>query len=149
MPNISAMKESNFLKKEDCGPGILVTIKEVTQENVAKQGAPEELKWCIHFNELEKPMVLNSTNAQLIAQIVKSDETEHWTGVKVVLFNDPSVSYAGKVTGGIRVRAPRGKAAQPLPGPLPKAQVKPVAPPVPTEDLGQGESGDDFGDVPF
>jgi hypothetical protein len=145
MPHINELKESNFLKKEECGQGILVTIKGVSRENVSKQGAPEELKWCIHFEELEKPMVLNSTNAQLIAQIVKSEETDNWPRTKIVLYNDPSVSYAGKITGGIRVRAPRGKAAQPLPQPATKTQPAPA--PVPTENL--REDGDDFGDVPF
>ena len=35
MPNIDTMKDSKFLKKEDCGEGILVTMGEVKQENVA------------------------------------------------------------------------------------------------------------------
>jgi hypothetical protein len=34
----------------------------------------------------------------------------------VVLYVDPNVSYAGKITGGIRLRAPRGK-AKPAPAP--------------------------------
>lgn len=141
--HINQLKESNFLKKEDCGNGILVTIKAVSQENVAKSGAPEELKWCVHFGELEKPMVLNNTNAQLIAQIARSEETDHWTGVKVVLFHDPSVSYGGKVIGGIRVRAPRGKAAQQQNAPAP---TRPAPLPVPTEDP---ISGPDDDSVPF
>lgn len=111
--HINELKESRFLKKEDCGPsGILVTIKEIVQENVAKEGAPEELKWCIILNEADKPFVLNSINAQLIASIAKSEETDQWAGTKIVLYNDPTVNFAGKVTGGIRVRAPRGKVAQ-------------------------------------
>lgn len=142
--HINQLKESNFLKKEDCGNGILVTIKTVSQENVAKSGAPEELKWCVHFGELEKPMVLNNTNAQLIAQIAKSEETDHWTGVKVVLFHDPSVSYGGKIIGGIRVRAPRGKAAQQQNAPAPP---KPAPLPVPTED--PINDPDDDQSVPF
>ncbi len=95
--HINELKKSNFLKKEDCGNGILVTIKNVTQENIAKEGAPEELKWCIHFNEVEKPMVLNSTNGQLIAAILTQDDTDNWTGHKVVLYNDPTVSFGGKI----------------------------------------------------
>lgn len=140
MPHINELRESNFLKKEDCGQGILVTVKQVDQQNVAKAGAPEEMKWCIWFGEVEKPMVLNSTNAQLIAQIAKSEETDHWTGVKVVLYNDPSVSFAGKITGGIRVRAPRGKAAAQQNAPAP-AKPAPVA--APAED----QEGEDS--VPF
>ena len=110
MPNISVLKTSNFIKKEDCEPPILLTIDRVSEENVAKEGASPELKWCVHFREVEKPMVLNSTNGQIIAKITGSDETENWAGHKVVLYNDPSVSFGGKLTGGIRCRAPRGPA---------------------------------------
>lgn len=141
--NISQLKESRFLKKEDCGQGILVTIKSVSQENVAKEGADPELKWCVHFGETEKPLVLNPTNAQLIAQVAKSEETDHWTDVKIVLYLDPAVSYGGKIIGGIRVRAPRGKAAQPQTAPRPVTQPKATPAPVPTEDQ-QAED-----DVPF
>ena len=141
MPNISELKKSNFLKKEDCGPGILVTIKSVTEENVAKEGAPPEEKWCIHFNELEKPMVLNSTNGQLIAAITGQDDTDNWTGHKVVLYNDPTVSFGGKIMGGIRVRAPKGRAAATA-----KPAPKPSAPaPTPAAE----PEGEDSDSVPF
>ncbi len=111
MPNINTLKESRFLKKEDCGPGILVTIRGDEMINVAQEGAPEEHKLCLRFDETDKPMVLNSTNAQIIARIVGSDETENWVGHKVVLYNDPGVSFGGKVLGGIRARAPRNQNA--------------------------------------
>ena len=96
----------------DVGAGVLATIKGVYQDNIAKEGAPEELKWVVEFDEIEKPMVLNSTNGQIIAQITKQDDTDNWPGAKVVLYDDPSVSYGGKLVGGIRVRAPRGLAAK-------------------------------------
>lgn len=107
MPNINTLKESRFLKKEDCPIPQLVTIKGCEQMNVAAAGQQEELKWCLTFQELEKPMVLNSTNGQIIAAICGSEETDDWLGHKIVLFNDPNVSYAGKIMGGIRARAPR------------------------------------------
>lgn len=119
--HISELKESKFLKKEEVDPAMLVTISEVTQENIAKEGAPQELKWCVHFNELEKPMVLNSTNGQLIAMITGSEDSEGWTGAQVVLYHDPSVTFGGKLVGGIRIRAPKNKAK---PKPMSK-QVQP------------------------
>jgi hypothetical protein len=112
--HISSLKNSNFLKKEDCDPPVLVTISSVTQENVAKEGAPQELKWCLHLEEFDKPMVLNSTNGQLIARITGSEETDDWNGHRVVLYHDPSVSFGGKIIGGIRVRAPK-KQVSPAP----------------------------------
>lgn len=136
MPNINQMKESKFLKKEDCGAGILVTIREVSQENVAKEGAPEELKWCLHIEESDKPMVLNSTNSQVIANICGSPETEAWTGHKIVLYNDPNVAYAGKIIGGIRCRAPRNQAPiPPQPTQRLSAPTPRTAPPVEKDDI--------------
>lgn len=107
MPNINTMKSSKFLKRDDVGRGTLVTMSIVREENVAKEGAPEELKWCAHFEELEKPMVLNWTNLQLIARIAKDDDSDNWPGTKIVLYDDPNVSFGTKIVGGIRVRAPK------------------------------------------
>ncbi len=148
--HIGQLRESSFLKKEDCGQqGILVTMDGVRQENVAKEGAPQELKWCLYLKEAEKPVVLNSTNAQLIAQIAKSEETDNWPGHKIVLYHDPSVSFAGKIVGGIRVRAPRGRAAAAVaanPAPAPAPVHRPAPAPAP---VAAPEPEEDDGDVPF
>jgi hypothetical protein len=117
--NIRELKESRFLSKEDCTPPILVTIDGCKKENMALQGQPEELKATLTFREPGvKPMVLNSINGQLIAQALGSDETDDWRGQKIVLYNDPSITFGGKLTGGIRARAPRktpGMAGNPAP----------------------------------
>ena len=126
---VSELKSSKFLKKDDVGNGVLVTIAGVEQVNVAKEGAPEELKWCMHFNELDKPLVLNSTNGQIIEQITGKDDSDDWAGAKIVLYNDPNVSFGGKLTGGIRVRAPKVKPtakAKPAPEPEPPANDEPA-----------------------
>ena len=112
MPKISEMKSSKFLKKEDVGEGTIVTIQGVSQENVAKEGADPELKWCIHFTNLDKPMVLNSTNMQLIAKFLGSEDTDDWENKKIILYDDPNVSFGGKLTGGIRVREFKGKISE-------------------------------------
>jgi hypothetical protein len=127
MPHISELKQSKFLTRSDCGPGILVTIRECFQENVAKEGAPPEMKWCLSFDEQEKPMVLNSTNGQIIAAFIGSENTDDWVGKKIVLYDDPTVSFGGKLVGGIRARAPRGKAAQAKPAPAPAPKLAPEA----------------------
>lgn len=107
MPNINDLRKSRFLTKADVGKGMLVTIRSVEEMNVAKEGAPEELRWCLTFEELEKPLVLNSTNGQLIAAITGSEELNDAIGTQVVLYDDPTIMFAGKLTGGIRVRAPK------------------------------------------
>lgn len=118
MPKIDQMLESKFLKQADVGPGVLMTVKGVDQQNVAKQGADPEYKWCLHFREEEKPLVLNSTNIQLCKVVFESDDTDHWIGKPVVLYTDPTVMYAGKVVGGIRVRKPKPGAVKPAPVPV-------------------------------
>lgn len=115
MPKIGEMIESKFLKKEDVDPPVLVTIDRVAQNNVAMQGADPEMKWCLYFLELDKPMVLNSTNIHLAGSACGSDDTDGWMGKQIVLYNDPNVSFGGKLTGGIRIRAR-------------KAVVEPVVP---------------------
>ena len=67
-------------------------------------GEPAELKWALHFEELDKPLIINSTNAELIAKIIGSEDTDDWNGYKIVLYKDDNVSFGGKLVGGIRVR---------------------------------------------
>lgn len=148
MPKIHEMLESKFLKKEDVGAGVLMTVSSVDQHNVAKQGAEPEMKWCLVFQESDKPLVLNSTNIQLCQQIFGSDDTDYWTGHQIVLYTDPTVSFQGKVIGGIRVRKPKIKAqpavaaAPALPPVPPRVPVPPVTAPLPAAEVFED-------DIPF
>lgn len=56
------------------------------------------------FDGLEKPLVMNSTNGQIIAALLGSEESDDWIGQSVQLYTDPSITYNGKLVGGIRVR---------------------------------------------
>lgn len=107
MPRIHEMIESKFLKKEDAGDGILVTIKGVEKRDVGTEAEPEQ-KWVLLLEE-NKPLVLNSTNLALIEKALGSDDTDDWIGQQVVLFNDENVSFGGKLTGGVRVDVNRTK----------------------------------------
>lgn len=104
MPRVSDLKDSKFLTKADVEPPVVATIDGYEQVNVALESQAPELKWCLKFREGLKPMVLNWTNGQLIEQITGSDDFDRWIGQKIVLFNDKNISFAGKITGGIRVR---------------------------------------------
>ena len=103
--NISKLKNSRFLTKEDCDPPIVVTMKDVHQDNVAPSDAVAEFRYVLAFEEDDiKPMVLNPTNGELIAKHVGSQEMDDWPGKKVVLYHDDTVMFAGKCVGGIRAR---------------------------------------------
>lgn len=109
--NINQMKQSKYLKKEDVGQGMLLTIKGFTQENVAGDNDEPDEKYVLHFDEDVKACVINWTNIQLCAKATGSDNPNEWTGKKIVLYHDPNVSFGGKLMGGIRIRAPRNQPA--------------------------------------
>jgi hypothetical protein len=117
MPKVSEMIESKFLKKEDVNgeTGILVTISGCFEINVALPSAEPVMKWGLSFEELDKPMVLNSTNINMCAKACGSENTDDWMGKKVVLYEDPNVSFGGKLVGGIRLRAQRKQTAPVVP----------------------------------
>lgn len=130
----SLLIESKYLAKEDVGAGTTLTIRGIKKVNLAKEGDPLDVKWIMGFtgNNIEgepaKPMVLNSTNIQLIT-MCHGEETDNWVGKQITLWSDPSVSFGAKLTGGIRVKPPQQAAQQPV---------------------DQSPSSDDFNDdVPF
>ncbi len=116
--HISKMTESKYLKQDDVGDGKLVTVKGITRTNVAREDDEPEYKYTMAFLETDKPLVLNTTNIQLCARACGSEDTDDWIGKKIVLYTDPNVSYAGKLVGGIRIRAPKN-VGQHKPQPMP------------------------------
>jgi hypothetical protein len=146
------MRDSKFLRKEDVGTGMLLTIEGCIQVNVAMSGAEPEMRWALTFEEEDRPMILRSTNAQMCAKIFGSDDTDDWTGQQIVLYDDPSIAFAGKIVGGIRVRAPRPKKPAPAPVQAPaqaqyKVKGRRAVPPPPEPDL--DTPLDDEDSIPF
>lgn len=106
MPNINQMIESKYLKQSDLDGEVDVTIVKVGQMNVAREDEQPEMKWAMKFQEFKKPMILNSTNLQLLAKACGSEESDDWVGKKIVIYADPNVSFGGKLVGGLRVKLP-------------------------------------------
>lgn len=116
MPNINQMIESKYLKQADVDGEVEVTIIKIGQINVAREDEQPEMKWAMKLKELPKPMVLNSTNIQLLAKACGSEQSEEWIGKKVTIYADPNVSFGGKLVGGLRVKLPiKMKTAQAAP----------------------------------
>lgn len=105
---------SNFLKKEDVTTPVVATIKLVIQEEINSDGG-KETKPILHFAALLKPLVLNRGNGETIAAIY-GDDTDLWVGKPIEIYADPSVMFAGKRVGGVRVRAPQRMNGAPLNG---------------------------------
>lgn len=128
MPTFNQMNESQYLKKDDFPQPALLTIKSYRRDNVARDNEPPEYKWVVFFHETDKGLVLNTTNLQLLQLATGSTGTEDSVNKKIVLYNDPTISFAGKLTGGIRIRAPRNQAA-PVPAPQPAQPELPAESP--------------------
>lgn len=158
MPTVNDLKKSRFLTKSDVARPLLLTIKGWHQENVAVMGEPEELKYCLDFEEVDKPLVLNTTKGNIIAKIAGAEDFDGWTGVRIVVELDPNVMMAGRLVGGIGIRAPKLNvpgvapiAPAPKPtGPRPPTPRPAPAPPVPAPvPSGEDDGGGEGDDVPF
>ena len=101
--NINELKESKYLTKHDVEPELTATIVGIGKENLAREGDAPEYKYILKFQEC-KPLLLNSTNGQLAALALGSEETNDWVGKQVTMYNDRTVSFGGKLTGGVRIR---------------------------------------------
>ncbi len=113
MPRTNEMIPSKFLKGADVGDGKLVTIGNVTRENVGTEEEPEA-KWAVHFKEFAKPLVLNKTNINRLERMCSSDNTDDWAGKQCVVYFDPDVEFGGKTVGGLRVRSPKKESDLPF-----------------------------------
>ena len=133
MAKISEMLPSSYLKQSDTDEnGVICTVSKVEQKNVARDDEAPEHKWIVYFAEIEKAMVLNSTNINALAKACNSDDTDDWVGKEVVLYVDPTIGYGGKVTGGLRIK----KYAQPQ---APKS----VSRPAPSHDAAKARQLDE------
>lgn len=108
--------QSKFLKKDDVGEdGVILTIKGFTQETIEGDHG-DETKVVMHFvEEGYKPMVLNSTNAAVLGKITGAATAGEARGKQIVVYDDPSVSFGGKVTGGLRIKRVQGAPAPAAP----------------------------------
>ena len=66
------------------------------------QGEEAERKWVVYFNEVNKGLVLNKTNATSLAACL-GDDTDEWEGQRVVLY-PTEVNFSGRMVEAIRVK---------------------------------------------
>jgi hypothetical protein len=96
--------ESKFLKRSDVGEdGMVLTIRGFKLETV-KGDEGEEEKVVMHFAEDVKPMILNKTNSNLLAVCTGAKNVGDAKGKKIVVYDDPTISFGGRITGGLRIK---------------------------------------------
>lgn len=91
-----------------------LTIRRVIVEELKTERGSEK-KPVVYFEETkaaaeragtpdkEKRMVLNKTNARMIARIYNENEIDNWRGKKITLYPQP-VSVGGEMRDGLRIR---------------------------------------------
>ena len=129
--NINTVFPSDYLKAIDIPTGrrVMVTIESVAVEKLGDGEKP-----VVYFRGKEKGLVLNKTNANMIIEIVGSEETEDWSGAQIVLYS-ARVDFQGRRVDALRVDHPpktNGAARPPT-----RTAPPPAPPPV-----------DDFADAP-
>jgi len=84
----------------------------VTCDHVKMEKVGEDTKPVLYFAGKDMGLVLNKTNANMIAEIAGDDEMDNWKGVQVVL-HGATTDFQGKRVPCIRVDYP--KDAKPKP----------------------------------
>jgi len=103
--DINTAFPSKWLKSEDVqGAPVIATITSCEMVTLKTEGG-EDIKPAVFFEETEKGLILNRTNANMIADLLKSEDTEQWRGKKIGLRSE-RVSFKGKLVPSIRVFDP-------------------------------------------
>ena len=108
-----------FLKAEDIkGKGDV----NVVIESVSYDEYDGKKRAVLHFRGKEKVLPLNVTNANMVADLLHSEEMDDWEGQRICLYVT-KVPFQGKPVDAIRVKEARnGTAAAPKPKPEPVSQ---------------------------
>jgi hypothetical protein len=106
---VTQLVPGRYLEALDCGDSvgdtIAVTIDRVAIEHVGQEQQP---KGIVYFRELDRPMILNRTNAKAISGLF-GGETDDWTGKTIRLVRSET-TYAGRPCACIRIsEAPASK----------------------------------------
>lgn len=103
------------------GIRLVFTIKEVKQhmivpndKNSGVMVAGNRISANIaYFVENIKPMVIKSKNSKTLKKLYGSSWIEEWKELLIELYIDPSVKYAGEITGGVRINPKQPTAIKP------------------------------------
>lgn len=109
---IASLHPSMYLKAVDLEEDMDVTIKGLKMEAMKDNDGNEEEKPVLYFRELDKALVLNSTNKKRILAQHPAEDTDEWNGKRITLTKE-WVEAFGKADWAIRVKMlpPQGKKA--------------------------------------
>ena len=110
--NLNDAFPSKYLKAGDLPEegSQTVTIEKIGLEEV---GRDKQTKPVIYFEELDRGLVCNKTNARTIARSLGSEDFDDWNGRKIALYR-ADVDFQGEMVEAIRVKLPKAPASKPL-----------------------------------
>ena len=98
---------SKFLTKNHVGEdGKNLTIQRILREDIAgKTQGDKEIKPVLYFKEEVPPMILNKTNVKRLQHFFPdAPSPSELKGEVINAYFDPTIDFAGKITGGLRLR---------------------------------------------
>ena len=100
---ISKMFPRKYFKSDDFKGDrrLTLTVSEVVPEIIKGEDGEEE-KWVAYFEDEDRGLVLNVTNARSLEEFSGSDDSDDWVGLRVTLFAT-RVDFGGKRVSGIRI----------------------------------------------
>lgn len=138
---------NHFKGEEMDAKPILLTIDEVSSKEFdGKDGKASQEKIILAFRETDTTMIVNFTNANIIAGFL-GDETDDWIGEQIVLFRDKT-RYGNKMVPCVSVRQARAAAdTKPV-----RRREKPVPStivPMTQDEADESDPAADDDDIPF
>jgi hypothetical protein len=104
--NIKSLLAGKYMNATDITPGQTLTIKSCSMETIG-----DAQKLVLWSYETEQGLGLSKTNLKLMCALY-GEETDTWTGRKIVLHNE-AVNFQGKMVDSIRVGAPAAAVTPP------------------------------------
>jgi hypothetical protein len=95
---------SKYLGTTDLGSRrVRARIEKVRKRELTDREGQKKMKFIFFFDTLDKPLVLNTTNMDEVIRALGRVPAK-WVGAVVGVYVDPNVMFAGKKTGGVRLR---------------------------------------------
>jgi hypothetical protein len=101
--HVDLMFPSRYLRAADFeGQSVSLTISEVLKDKVQMSTGQKAEKYILRFQETDKELILNKTNAKAVAKVLHEPKAVHWPGERIIL--KPTTCEAfGEIVDCIRV----------------------------------------------
>lgn len=138
MPKLSDLYPSKWLTAAEMDEnGIIVTIRDISVEKMA-DGIEKPV---LHFDEIDKGLVLNKTNAKAIEKMY-GDDTDNWEDERISIY-PTYVDFKGEQVEAIRVKPKKPVPAVKVAANGPAKRSKKTATPLTQEDADAASDDDD------